>query len=270
MSLFNCVFTALPVIALGVFEQDLPADVKIQFPTLYQQGAKNQLFGSDRILGWISNAFCSSLIIFFFVLSMLKHQAFQKNGQLSGMEVLGLTTYTCVVFTVSCQIALAMSYFAWIQHILLWGSVLSWYIFLLLYGEISLNISPSAYKVFIEACAPSAMYWFLILLVVLTALAPYFTCLVFRNYLFPMDHIIIHEKIKLERDQNWLNKEKKKAVEPTNIGFTARVEAKLKQWRDFLRVHHNFSLDVRSEDHFDGSTRGRVRPVNIDVINRDV
>ncbi|KAI5058579.1 hypothetical protein GOP47_0026749 [Adiantum capillus-veneris] len=270
MSLFNCVFTALPAIALGVFEQDLPADVKLQFPTLYQQGAKNQLFGWNRILGWISNAVCSSLIIFFFVSSMLKHQAFQKNGQLSGMEVLGLTTYTCVVFTVTCQIALAMSYFAWIQHIFLWGSVLAWYGFLLLYGEISLTISPSAYKVFIEACAPSAMYWFVILVVVLAALAPYFTCLVFGNYLFPMDHTIIHEKIAVESDENWLNKEKRKAVEPTSIGFTARVEAKLKQWKDYLRLHHNFSLIGWMDDCMDGTSVERIRPVNTDVINRDV
>ncbi|KAH7287161.1 hypothetical protein KP509_32G041100 [Ceratopteris richardii] len=242
MSLFNCIFTSLPVIALGVFEQDLPADVKVQFPALYQQGAQNKLFGWDRILGWIGNAFTSSLIIFFFVSAILNPQAFQRNGQPSGMEVLGLTTYTCVLFTVSCQIALVMRYFTWIQHIFLWGSILAWYIFLLLYGEISLYISPSAYRVFIEACAPCAMYWVIILIVVVAALAPYFTCLVFQNYISPMDHIIIHEKVRLDSDQDWLSQERKKAVEPTNVGFTARVEALLKHWKEFLLTHHSLSF----------------------------
>lgn len=232
-----------------------------QFPALYQQGAKNKMFGWDRIFGWIINAFGSSLIIFFFVSGMLKQQAFQKGGQLSGMDVLGLTTYTCVIFTVSSQIALAMSYFAWIQHILLWGSIFAWYIFLLLYGHISLTISPSAYKVFIEACAPSATYWIIIMVAVLTAILPYFTCLAFRNYLSPMDHVIIHEKINVDGDQSWLNKEKKKAVEPTDIGFTARVEAKLKQWREHLQLHHNFSfVGWNNDDHLD-STIPRIRCV---------
>lgn len=227
----------------------------VQFPALYQQGAKNKMFGWDRILGWISNAFGSSLIIFFFVSGVLKQQAFQKGGRLAGMDILGLTTYTCVLLTVTCQIALAMSYFAWIQHIILWGSVLAWYIFLLLYGHISLTISPSAYKVFIEACAPSAMYWIIIILVVLSAIVPYFTCLVFRNHLHPMDHIIIHEKINVDSDQNWLHKEKKKAIEPTDIGFTARVEAKLKQWKDHLQLHHNFSfVSWSNDDHLEKST----------------
>lgn len=261
MSLFNCIFTSLPVIALGIFEQDLAADVKLQFPALYQQGAQNKLFGWDRILGWISNAFCSSLIIFFFVSSILRHQAFLKSGQLSGMDVLGATMYTCVIFTVSCQIALAMSYFTWIQHILIFGSILAWYIFLLLYGYISLTISPSAYKVFIEACAPSAVYWITIILVVLTAIIPYFTCLVFRNYLFPMDHIIIHEKINLERDRNWLNKERKRAVRKTSVGFTARVEAKLKQWREYLQHHHNCP-PVSDQGHCDRVTSERIRRLN--------
>ncbi|KAL2578726.1 hypothetical protein AAZV13_15G024500 [Glycine max] len=44
MILFNVFLTSLPVISLGVFEQDVPSEVCLQFPALYQQGPKNLFF----------------------------------------------------------------------------------------------------------------------------------------------------------------------------------------------------------------------------------
>ncbi|KAK6128049.1 hypothetical protein DH2020_038213 [Rehmannia glutinosa] len=50
MLLFNVVLTSLPVISLGVFEQDVDSEVCLQFPALYQQGPKNLFF--DCVTFW--------------------------------------------------------------------------------------------------------------------------------------------------------------------------------------------------------------------------
>ncbi|KAI5057196.1 hypothetical protein GOP47_0027211 [Adiantum capillus-veneris] len=126
MALFNVFFTSLPVISLGVLDQDISSRLKLQFPHLYQQGIKNLHFGWGQILGWLANGVASSLVVFFFTLNILKRQAFRKGGQVSGLEVLGATLYSCIVWTVNCQLALVTKYFTWIQHACIWGSILLW------------------------------------------------------------------------------------------------------------------------------------------------
>ena len=82
-----------------------------QFPHLYQQGIKNLHFDWIRILGWIVNGVTSSLIVFYFTIGILQRQAFREGGEVSGLEVLGATLYTCVIWTVNCELALFIKYF---------------------------------------------------------------------------------------------------------------------------------------------------------------
>ncbi|GJM99809.1 hypothetical protein PR202_ga16944 [Eleusine coracana subsp. coracana] len=79
LSLYNVFFTSLPVIALGVFDQDVSARLCLQ--------------------------------------------AFRQNGQVAGLDALGVVMYTCIVWVVNCQMALSVNYFTIIQHIFIWGSI---------------------------------------------------------------------------------------------------------------------------------------------------
>ncbi|KAJ7530962.1 hypothetical protein O6H91_14G026500 [Diphasiastrum complanatum] len=238
MSLFNVIFTSLPVLALGVFEQDVSARVCLQFPALYQQGPKNMFFNWPRILGWMCNGFYSSLVIFFFATNILQYQAFRNDGKVAGLEILGATMYSCAIWTVNCQIALAISHFTWIQHVLIWGSILIWYVFLVVYGFLNPILSTTAYKVLFEAVAPAPIYWLAILLITVSSLLPYFFHISFQRTFNPMDHHIIQEIRYLQKDTNdpemWA-REQGKAVHRTSIGPTAMVEAKVRQLKDLLR-----------------------------------
>ncbi|KAF9626040.1 hypothetical protein IFM89_030708 [Coptis chinensis] len=176
MSLYNVFFTSLPVLALGVFDQDVSARFCLKvgqveqfgplvlflfslFSLLYQEGVQNVLFSWLRILGWMLNGVCSAIVVFFFCVKAMEHQAFRKGGEVVSLDILGLTMYTCIVWIVNCQMALSVSYFTMIQHLFIWGGIVFWYIFLLAYGAISPSLSTTAYKVFIEACAPAPSYW---------------------------------------------------------------------------------------------------------------
>lgn len=173
LTLYNIIFTTLPAIALGVLDQDISAESCLKYPQLYQ-GVQNILFGWQRILGWLLNGILSSTIIFYLCLFTLEYQAFRRDGEVSGYQILGATIYTCVIWVVNTQMALSMNYFTVIQHVLIWGSIFFWYLFLLAYGAIDANISTSAYKVFVEACAPSPSFWAVTLLITVFALLPYF------------------------------------------------------------------------------------------------
>ncbi|CAN4082446.1 unnamed protein product [Withania somnifera] len=197
MSLYNVFFTSLPVIALGVFDQDVSARLCLQFPKLYEEGTKNILFSWPRILGWMLNGVICSMIIFFGTTNSLVHHVFRKDGQPVDYGVLGVMMYTCVVWTVNCQMAISINYFTWIQHFFIWGSIAIWYVFLVVYGSLSPIISTTAYKVLVEACAPSPFYWLVTLLVVVTTLLPYVTYRAFQTEFHPMYHDQI-QMVRLE------------------------------------------------------------------------
>ncbi|XP_004232297.1 probable phospholipid-transporting ATPase 8 [Solanum lycopersicum] len=194
MSLYNVFFTSLPVIALGVFDQDVSARLCLEFPKLYEEGTKNILFSWRRILGWMLNGVLCSMIIFFGITNSLVHQVFRKDGQPVDYGVLGVMMYTCVVWTVNCQMAISINYFTWIQHFFIWGSIAIWYVFLVVYGSLSPIISTTAYKILVEACAPSPFFWLVTLLVVVATLLPYVTYRAFQTQFHPMYHDQIQRK----------------------------------------------------------------------------
>lgn len=171
----------------------------LQFPKLHQDGVQNIFFSWPRILGWMINGVCNALVIYYFTTHAIFHQAFRQDGHVAAYEILGVTMYTCVVWTVNCQLAIYLSYFTWIQHCVIWGSIIFWYMFLVVYGSFPSTISTTAYWVFREACASSPLYWLVILLVVVSALLPYFMYSNFQKTFFPKYHDLI-QRLQVQKE----------------------------------------------------------------------
>ncbi|XP_021300390.1 putative phospholipid-transporting ATPase 9, partial [Herrania umbratica] len=231
LSLFNVFFSSVPVIAMGVFDQDVSARFCLKFPLLYQEGVQNVLFSWRRIVSWMFNGFYSAITIFFMCSKALEHEAFNHAGKTAGREILGGTMYTCVVWAVNLQMALSISYFTLIQHIVIWGSIAFWYLFQLVYGALPPSFSTNAYKVFIEALAPAPSYWLITLFVVIATLIPYFLYSAIQMRFFPMYHGMIqwirHEG--LSNDPDYCDMVRQRSIRPTTVGFTARRAARVYQ-----------------------------------------
>ncbi|CAI9783514.1 unnamed protein product [Fraxinus pennsylvanica] len=180
MVMFNVLLTSLPVISLGVLEQDVSSDVCLQFPALYQQGQKNICFSWKRIVGWILNGILASLAIFTLNIYILSPAAFDQDGNVADIE-----------------------------HI-----------------EYSRNV----FHIFTEAIGPASMYWIVTLLVVVVSLLPYFIHITIQRSFYPMDDHVIQEIKQYRRDirdsSSWL-REQEKSKKMTQIGFSARVDAKI-------------------------------------------
>ncbi|GMJ05724.1 Aminophospholipid ATPase 9 [Hibiscus trionum] len=227
LSLFNVFFSSLPVIAMGVFDQDVSARYCIRFPLLYQEGVQNVLFSWWRILSWMFNGFYSAIIVFFFCSRALELQAFNDDGKTASREILTGTMYACIVWIVNLQMALSISYFTLIQHIVIWGTIGFWYLFQVVYGFLPPSFSTDAYRVFIETLAPAPSYWFITLFVVIATLIPYFLYNAIQMRFFPMYHGMIqwirHEG--LSDDPTYSEMVRKRSIRPTTVGFTARRAA---------------------------------------------
>ncbi|XP_010554248.1 PREDICTED: phospholipid-transporting ATPase 10-like [Tarenaya hassleriana] len=241
LSLYNVFFSSLPVIALGVFDQDVSARFCFKFPLLYQEGVQNVLFSWRRIIGWMMNGVISALLIFFLCKESLKHQIFDTDGKTAGREILGGTMYTCVVWVVNLQMALSISYFTWIQHVVIWGSIGFWYVFLMIYGEITPSFSTDAYRVFLEALAPSLSFWLITLFVVICALIPYFAFKSIQMRFFPGYYQMI-QWIRYEgrsNDPEFVDMVRQRSIRPTTVGFTARRAASVRRSGRFHDQIHN-------------------------------
>ena len=234
LSLYNVFFTSLPVIALGVFDQDVSSRLCLQYPELYQEGVQNVLFSWRRILGWMFNGVVNAILIFFFCTTALKDQAFRQDGQVAGLDALGATMYTCVVWVVNCQMALSVNYFTIIQHIFIWGSITVWYIFLMVYGAIDPKYSKTAYMVFIEQLAPALSYWLVTLFVVTATLVPYFCYAAIQIRFFPMFHNKIQWKRYLGKAEDpevarQLSSRHRTSSHQRMVGISARRDGKAMQ-----------------------------------------
>ncbi|KAL0905958.1 hypothetical protein M5K25_024411 [Dendrobium thyrsiflorum] len=234
MLLFNVILTSLPVISLGVFEQDVSSEVCLQFPALYQQGPKNLFFDWFRIFGWMANGLYSSLIIFFLTINIVNVQTFRAGGQTTDMDLVGTIMFTAIIWTVNVQIAMKMSHFTWIQHLFVWGSIATWYIFLIGYGFSYSLFSGSECQILVEALAPAPIYWLSTLFVAAVCNLPYLAHISYQRTFHPMDHHVIQEIKQYKKDvedQRMWKREKSKAKQRTKIGFSARVDAKIRQLR---------------------------------------
>ncbi|KAJ4752769.1 Phospholipid-transporting ATPase [Rhynchospora pubera] len=237
MSAYNVFFTSLPVIALGVFDQDVSARFCLKFPMLYQEGPHDDLFRWSRILGWMSNGTVTSVIIFFLLTFSFGPQSFRSDGQPADLAPLGAAMYTCCVWAVNIQMALSISYFTLIQHIFIWGSIALWYIFLLAYGAITPTFSTTYYMVFVQELASAPLFWLAILCVSGAALVPYFSYKAVQTSFFPG----LHDYIQWMRhegraDDPELGQVIRQASARATVGVSARFDARINQQTG--RVHH--------------------------------
>ena len=215
---------------------------------MYQQGPKNLFFDWYRILGWMGNGVYASIVIFALNLGIFHVQSFCSNGQTADMNAMGTAMFTCIIWAVNVQIALTMSHFTWIQHALIWGSIFTWYVFLALFGMLPPKISGNIFHMLLEALAPAPIFWLTTLLVIAATTLPYLAHISFQRSLNPLDHHIIQEikhfKIDVQDERMW-TRERSKARQKTKIGFTARVDAKIRQLRGRLQRKHSI-LSVMS------------------------
>ena len=100
LSMFNTLFTSLPVIFMGVFEKDLSASTLLAVPELYTKGQRNGGFNFKVYLGWMFMASAEAMVVYFCMLSLFGEALFTEDNSIFS---LGSITYTAVVWSISLK-----------------------------------------------------------------------------------------------------------------------------------------------------------------------
>ena len=101
LSLFNTLFTSLPVIFMGIFEQDLSAATLMAAPELYDSlGHCNGGFSIKIYLAWVANAASQAVIVFFIMLGLFGQTIFTTDN---GLYAMGALTFTACILIIATK-----------------------------------------------------------------------------------------------------------------------------------------------------------------------
>ncbi|XP_046677683.1 phospholipid-transporting ATPase ID isoform X2 [Homalodisca vitripennis] len=126
ISVYNLFYTAAPVLALGVFDQDVDDKHSLQYPQLYTPGHMNLFFNKREFLLSAVYGFYTSAVLFLLPYGIY-HEAISSKGYVvSDYILLSNVVATILIIVVTVQVMLDTSYWTVFNHITIWGS-LAWY-----------------------------------------------------------------------------------------------------------------------------------------------
>eukprot|EP01125_Pyxidicula_operculata_P020507 TRINITY_DN7599_c0_g2_i1.p1 TRINITY_DN7599_c0_g2~~TRINITY_DN7599_c0_g2_i1.p1 ORF type:complete len:1186 (-),score=234.52 TRINITY_DN7599_c0_g2_i1:63-3599(-) len=196
ISVFNLFFTSFPIIIFAIFERDVPEQYLIQYPELYNRSKNNSDFNPSTFFFWVLNSIWHS-IAFYFGALLIWEPVMHPNGQAYGIWSFGLIVSSACVITVTLKLAIDTLYWPWMMFFFSIGSVIVYFLFLVVYGFIhGLEAMDPLYYVFLnEGSSPT--YWLMVLICIGFAIIPDFCVKWLRQHLYPKDWQILKEKILL-------------------------------------------------------------------------
>ncbi|KAL7021494.1 hypothetical protein ACKWTF_011893 [Chironomus riparius] len=109
ISVYNLFYTSLPVLALGIFEQDVSDKHSIEFPKLYAPGLTNALFNTQEFVKSVVHGVFSSLILFLIPYGTYGDRISYNGYVLSDHMLLGTVVATILILDNTAQVSNHMS-----------------------------------------------------------------------------------------------------------------------------------------------------------------
>ncbi|CAN4124334.1 unnamed protein product [Withania somnifera] len=200
-SLYNVIFTALPVIILGLFEKDVSASLSKKYPELYREGIRNTFFKWRVVATWAFFAVYQSLVLYNFVIAS-STTGINSSGRMFGLWDVSTMAYTCVVVTVNLRLLMMCNSITRWHHISVGGSILLWFIFVFIYSGIHLNKEQEGIYLVIFVLMSTFYFYLSLLLLPVAALFVDFLYQGVQRWFSPYDYQIIQEIHRHEIDNS--------------------------------------------------------------------
>lgn len=189
VTLYNLVFTSIPIIFLGIWDQDLNAKLSLKYPQLYRMGLRNDKFKVWQFWLTIFDAIFQSTVCFFFPYMLLIGGATDPHGfDSNGLYEIGTIVSGIAVSVANFFVVLSLYSYTWIQILIVALSILVYYAFVAVYSQFNTFIFAGQLRLF-----GTGSYW---LVFILTCVACYIPRITAKHYLhqyYPYDNDIIRE-----------------------------------------------------------------------------
>ncbi|XP_037350503.1 phospholipid-transporting ATPase FetA-like isoform X2 [Talpa occidentalis] len=210
IAFYNLVYTALPVLGLSLFDQDVSETWSLHFPELYEPGQHNLYFNKKEFVKCLVHGLYSSLVLFFIPLGTF-HDSVRSDGkEIFDYQSFSLVVQTSLLTVVTVQIALDTTYWTMISHFFIWGSLGFYFCMLFfLYSESLCLMFPGVFN-FLGVARNSLtepQMWLSLVLSVVLCILPVFGCHLLRLLIWPfsVEQVInrIHHCMKQPRPPVW-------------------------------------------------------------------
>ncbi|CAM4667178.1 phospholipid-transporting ATPase ID-like isoform X1 [Lepidochelys kempii] len=123
ITLYNLVYTSLPVLGMSLFDQDVDDRWSLQFPHLYEPGQQNLYFNKIEFVKCVLHGIYSSLILFFIPYGAMYDTMRSDGKAIADYQSFALMAQTCLLIVVSVQIGLDTAYWTAVNQFFIWGSL---------------------------------------------------------------------------------------------------------------------------------------------------
>jgi phospholipid-translocating ATPase len=189
VTLYNLIFTSLPIIFLGVWDQDLNAKMSLKYPQLYRMGLRNDKFKVWRFWLTIVDSIFQSTVCFFFPYMLLIGGATDPNGlDSNGLYEIGTIVSSITVPVANFFVVFALYSYTWIQVLIVALSILVYYAFVGVYSQFNTFIFAGQIRLF-----GTGSYWLVFILTCVACYIPHITAKHYLHQYHPYDNDIIRE-----------------------------------------------------------------------------
>nr|XP_027188150.1 phospholipid-transporting ATPase 1-like [Cicer arietinum] len=188
---YSVIYTSVPTIFVGILDKDLSHKTLLQYPKLYGTGYRQEAYNMQ--LFWITmiDTVWQSLVLFYTPLFTYKDSSID-------IWSMGSLWTIAVVILVNAHLAMDINRWLLITHLAVWGSIIITYGCMVILD--SIPAFPNYWTIYHLARSPT--YWITILLIIIVALLPRFTCKVVYQIFWPSDIQIAREAELLRKRQN--------------------------------------------------------------------
>ncbi|KIJ56259.1 hypothetical protein M422DRAFT_219400 [Sphaerobolus stellatus SS14] len=190
--LYNLVFTSLPVISLGAFDQDVNAKASMAFPQLYIRGIRGLDYTRWKFWIYMLDGLYQSAVVFFipYCVWALGDVTVSWDGRaIESLSDFGTTASVAAIFSANIFVGLNTRYWSAITWIIVVGSSLVMIIWI---GIYSLFVTATFLDEFVILLS-TIEFWGTVMLSVAIALGPRFICKFVTAAWYPTDREIVRE-----------------------------------------------------------------------------
>lgn len=193
---FNLAFTSLPVIVMGVLDQDVDDRVSLAVPQLYRRGIERKEWTQPKFWFYMIDGLYQSLIAFYFCFEIFANGVFASSNGLDLAEYRRMGIYALTAAVCAANIYVLYNSYRWdwlMLLIIVISTLLVWF-----WTGVYTSFTSSAqfYKAGAEVYG-NLSFWAYLLVAVISALLPRFIFKVVQKLYFPLDVDIIREQVKL-------------------------------------------------------------------------
>ncbi|XP_027623930.1 phospholipid-transporting ATPase IC isoform X3 [Tupaia chinensis] len=212
ITLYNVLYSSLPVLLMGLLDQDVSDKLSLRFPGLYVVGQRDLLFNYRKFFVSLLHGILTSMILFFIPLGAYLQTVGQDGEAPSDYQSFAVTVASALVITVNFQIGLDTSYWTFVNAFSIFGSIALYFGIMFDFHSAGIHVLlPSAFQ--FTGTASNALrqpyIWLTIILTVAMCLLPVVAIRFLSMTIWPSesDKIQKHRKL-LKAEEQWQRRQK--------------------------------------------------------------